>query len=419
MTATVVRHPSAAADLTGLVLTAGGARGAYQAGVLKRIGEVPGLRDRPAPFDIIAGASAGAINGAALAAHGERFHEATEKLASLWAGLTASQVYRTDLRALAINAGRLVRDAAFAPLFGAGRMQALLDAAPLRALLERELSLPGIRRAVEQRRLYALAITATGYHSGKSYTFIQGRPRHPLWRKSRRIALPASIGVDHVCASAAIPLVFPPVALSTGGAMAWFGDGAMRLTNPLSPAIRLGAKRVLAIGIRCSASEQQLTETELAAHVGTAHPDKDSQHRLPPRPPLSQICGVFLNAIFLDHLDADIDHLIRMNELVRAYTDGDDPERHESPPGVREPMRVIEPLVIAPSEDFAEIASEQVKRMPASVRFMLDVLGTPDPKSADLTSYLLFDPSYTRALIDIGYRDAGDRIDEIEAFLRR
>jgi NTE family protein len=144
-----------------------------------------------------------------------------------------------------------------------------------------------------------------------------------------------------------------------------------------------------------------------------------SHHRLPPRPPLSQICGVFLNAIFLDHLDADIDHLIRMNELVRAYTDGDDPERPESPPGVREPMRVIEPLVIAPSEDFAEIASEQVKRMPASVRFMLDVLGTPDPKSADLTSYLLFDPSYTRALIDIGYRDAGDRIDEIEAFLRR
>ena len=264
MSVRVVRHPAAPSNLNALALTAGGARGAYQAGVLKRIGEVPGLRDRPAPFDIIAGASAGAINGAALAARGERFHESTEALAGLWANLTASQVYRTDLRALARNASRLLRDAALGPLLRAGRVQALLDAAPLRALLARELPLVGIRRAIEQRRLYALAITATGYHSGKSYTFIQGRPRHPLWRKSRRIALPASISVDHVCASAAIPLVFPPVALSTGGAMAWFGDGAMRLTNPLSPAIRLGAKRVLAIGIRCPDSARALTDAEFA-----------------------------------------------------------------------------------------------------------------------------------------------------------
>ena len=418
MSARVVRHPAAPSNLNALALTAGGARGAYQAGALKRIGEVPGLRDRPAPFDIIAGASAGAINGAALAARGERFHEATEALAGLWANLTASQVYRTDLRALARNASRLLRDAALGPLLGAGRVQALLDAAPLRALLARELPLVGIRRAIEQRRLYALAITATGYHSGKSYTFIQGRPRHPLWRKSRRIALPASISVDHVCASASIPLVFPPVALNTGGSMAWFGDGAMRLTNPLSPAIRLGAERVLAIGIRCRESEQALTETELASHVDAADPDRARPGPLLPRPPLSQICGVFLNAIFLDHLDADIDHLMRMNELVRAYTgDGSPPAgaRHD----ISEPMRLIEPLVITPSQDFAEIASAQVRRMPASVRFMLDVLGTPDPKSADLTSYLLFDPGYTRALIDIGYRDAGDRIDEIEAFLRR
>ena len=410
MSARVIRHPGVPSNLTALALTAGGARGAYQSGVLKRIGEIPALRGAPAPFDIIAGASAGAINGAAIAARGERLHDATSHLAALWSGLTAAQVYRTDMRALATNAGRLFRDAALRPWLGAGRMQSLLDATPLKALLERELPLAGIRRAIAQRRLYALAITATGYHSGKSYTFIEGRAHHPLWHKSRRIALPATMTVDHVCASAAIALVFAPVALNTGGTQAWFGDGAMRLTNPLSPAIRLGAQRVLAIGIRCSASEQQLTDTELAHHVDSLDPS-----RLPPRPPLSQICGVFLNAIFLDHLDADIDHLMRMNELVRAY--GGDESRAVDVK-VHEPMRVIEPLVISPSEDFADIASQLVKRMPRSVRFMLETLGMPDPKSADLTSYLLFDPEYTQALIDIGYRDAHARIDEIEAFLR-
>ena len=283
MSARVIRHPGVPSNLTALALTAGGARGAYQSGVLKRIGEIPALRGAPAPFDIIAGASAGAINGAAIAARGERLHDATSYLAALWSGLTAAQVYRTDMRALATNAGRLFRDAALRPWLGAGRMQSLLDATPLKALLERELPLAGIRRAIAQRRLYALAITATGYHSGKSYTFIEGRAHHPLWHKSRRIALPATMTVDHVCASAAIPLVFAPVALNTGGTQAWFGDGAMRLTNPLSPAIRLGAQRVLAIGIRCSASEQQLTDTELAHHVDSLDPS-----RLPPRPPLSR-----------------------------------------------------------------------------------------------------------------------------------
>lgn len=396
--------------MTALALTAGGARGAYQAGVLKRIGEIPALRGAPTPFEIVAGASAGAINGTAIAADEGDLHQAADRLAQLWGALTADQVYRTDLRALLGNAGRLLGDAALGRLFGAGRLQSLLDAAPLRQLLARELDLSGIGRAIDRGRLYALAVTATGYHSGKSYTFIQGRDGHPMWHKSRRISLPAEIGVDHVCASAAIPLVFPPVALSTGSTVAWFGDGAMRLTTPLSPAIRLGADRVLAIGIRCRDSEAALTDRELARG------DVWAATKLPPRPPLSQICGVFLNAIFLDHLDADLDHLIRMNELVSAYTEGTGhgPET----PAVREPMRVIEPLVVSPSEDFAEIASNMVRRMPRQVRYLLDVLGTPDPQSADLTSYLLFDPAYTRALIDIGYRDAAAQIDEIEDFLR-
>lgn len=396
--------------LTGLALTAGGARGAYQAGVLKRIGELPALRGGSSPFRIVAGASAGAINGAAVAGYSDDLHRGTARLAELWRDLTADRVYRAGPLAMLGNGRRLLADIALGRLLGAGRVQAMLDAAPLRQMLARELPLDGIGRAVRRGDLYALAVTATGYHSGKSYSFIQGRSGHPLWHKSRRIALRADITVDHVCASASIPLVFPPVALDTGGVRGWFGDGAMRLTTPLSPAIRLGAERLLAIGIRCRDTARQLTDRELSGD------GDDAAAALPRRPPLSQICGVFLNAIFLDHLDADLDHLIRMNELVSAYTRGagHGPET----PDVSEPMRVIEPLVISPSEDFAELAGDMVRRMPASVRFLLDILGEPDPRSADLTSYLLFDPAYTRALIDIGYRDADDRRDEIEAFLR-
>ncbi|MES1952958.1 patatin-like phospholipase family protein [Salinisphaera hydrothermalis] len=392
----------------GLVLTAGGARGAYQAGVLKRIGERMGHYASRSPFAIVAGASAGAINGAAVAAYSDRFSEGTLRLALLWSALTAEQVYRTDLRAIFGNAVRAGLDFGLGAWLGAGRVAALLDAAPLRALLMRELPLDGIGRAIERGDLSAIAITASGYHSGISYIFVQGAPGHPVWRKSRRIVLPAEITVDHICASAAIPLVFPPVALSTGVRSAWFGDGAMRLTHPLSPAIRLGAERILAIGVRCAGTAETLAERE-------TEPGTGEQASMPRRPPLAQIMGVFLNAIFLDHLDADLDHLMRMNAFVKTYESatGERPAQSD----LVEPMRVVEPLVVSPSVDLAEIADELSYRMPRTLRLALSGLGEPDPRSADLNSYLLFEPEYARALIDIGYHDASDRIDEIEAFL--
>ena len=401
------RHPWGLRRMNGLVLTAGGARGAYQAGVLKRIGEIRALRDRPSPFPIVAGASAGAINGTAVAAYSSNFREGTELLATLWAQLSASQVYRTDLLSLGRNAVRLAMDLALGPILGAGRVQSFVDTAPLRALLERQLPMGGIASAIQSGHLYAAAITATGYHSGKAFTFIQGKPGHALWTKSRRVAVPVALSVDHVYASAAIPLVFPPAPISVAGATAYFGDGALRLVTPLSPAIRLGAEQVFAIGVRCQESADGLLRAELAA---------DAQGGAMQRPPLSQICGVFLNAIFLDHLDADVDHLQRMNELVASFQ-GRVPDRDAAPGRTHEPMRVIEPMVISPSEDLAIIAKTLAHRMPRAIRFLLEGLGTPDAQSADLTSYLLFDPAFTRVLIDIGYRDAAKRIDEIEAFL--
>lgn len=406
----MIPTPMTRSPMTALVLTAGGARGAYQAGVMKRISELRAYTNAPAPFPIITGASAGAINGAAMAAQHDDFSGAAQLLVKLWSNLSASDVYRTDAAALAQNAGRLAMDFALGGMIGAGRVQSLVDSTPLSAFLGSHLRLDGIRRAVREGGLYALAVTATGYHSGRAFTFIEGKEGHPLWNKSRRLALNAEIGLDHILASAAIPIVFPPVELPVGKTRAFFGDGAMRLVTPLSPAIRLGAQRLLAVGVRCQESANSLLRSEWSSDDTFVSDLK--------RPPLSQICGTLMNAIFLDHLDADLDHLKRMNSFVAAYQKlaMAVPPMQQEPD--HEPMRVVTPLVISPSADIAIIAKTLEHRMPKSVRYMMDGLGTPDAQSADLTSFLLFDSAFTRELIQLGYRDAAQRIDEIEAFLR-
>jgi NTE family protein len=205
----------------------------------------------------------------------------------------------------------------------------------------------------------------------------------------------------HILASSSIPLVFPPVKVACSEGELWFGDGALRLVTPFSPAIRLGATHLLGVGVRSSKAADVLAQEERAgAREGSGLAV----------PPLAQICGVFMNAIFLDHLDADLDHLRRMNELVAAGEGA-------PAPGMAEPMRVVQPLVVSPSEDLALVAERFAHRMPRLVRFAMEGLGTPDAQSADLMSYLLFDASYTGALVEIGYADAGARIGEIEAFL--
>jgi len=396
--------------MLGLVLTAGGARGAYQAGVLKRIGELPAFRRARSPFQIVAGASAGAINGATLAARSGDFHAATRALADMWSELRVPDVYRTDALSLSLNGLRFLQDLLLGGAIGRAGVQSLLNAAPLRAFLGERLRLKDIGESIRRGHLYAVAVTATSYHSGKSFTFIQGQPGHPVWRKARRVALPVELTLDHVLASAAIPIVFQPVCLRTAAGEFWFGDGGLRLVTPLSPAIRLGASKVFAVGIRCQRAADDLSQTELLG-TGEGKP-------VMPQPPLSQICGVFLNAIFLDHLDTDLDHLKRMNELILAHASGGAAAVSANDgPVLSEPMRIVESMVVNPSEDLAIVASHLAHRMPRLVRYLMDGLGTPDAQSADLMSYLLFDSTYTRALVDIGYRDAGARIDAIEQFV--
>ena len=298
----------------GLVLTGGGARGAYQAGVLKRVSEIPALRDAPPPFRIITGSSAGAINGAWLATAGiSGFHPAADRLAELWSELRFEQVIRTDALALASAALGWVRDFGLGWLVGAGTMHGLFDTTPLHQLISSRMPADAIDRSIRAGWLHALAVSATSYHSGRSFIFVQGRPGHPTWQRSRRVTLSTKISPAHISASAAIPIVFPPVAIQLAGGVTYFGDGALRQVTPFSPAIRLGAERVFAIGIRSAEAAMELLDEELPPADGMP-----SGHRVH-APPMSQIAGVFLNALFLDHLDTDLDHLHRMNELMRYY----------------------------------------------------------------------------------------------------
>jgi NTE family protein len=420
--------------MLGLVLTAGGARGAYQAGVLKRLGELRSLRGRPSPFAVIAGASAGAINGTLLAARGARFGEATAEIARVWSNLRVEDVFASDLGSLARTGASLARDFVLGSVLGHTRTHGLLDTSPLAGLLERLFPPRGIAEALRRGHLHAVAVTATSYHSGRSFTFVEGRPGHAVWAKSRRLVLPVSLTSRHVLASCAIPIVFPPVhidarsgrparagagrissesrpaqraparlGLAGGERSGWFGDGGLRLVAPLSPAIRLGATHILSVGVRSSRAAESLAREE----VGAASAPPDDAPRLP-CPPLAQVTGVFLNAIFLDHLDADLDHLARMNEIVASGKSG---------AGASEPIRRVTPLALAPSEDLALVAKRFAHRMPRVVRFLLEGLGTPDAQSADLMSYLLFDAAYTRALVEIGYADAGRLCSEIEALI--
>ncbi|HZR84120.1 MAG TPA: patatin-like phospholipase family protein [Candidatus Binatia bacterium] len=416
-------------SMLGLVLTAGGARGAYQAGVLRRIGEIPALAGNPSPFQIVTGASAGAINGAMIAAGSESFHETTERLAELWSNVRVQDVYHSDVVSLTSGGLRWLQDLSLGGFLGGGGAQSLLDATPLRAFLEKNLPLAGIARSIAAGHLYAVAVSATCYYSGKSFTFIQGRAGHPVWTKSRRVTLPVELRYDHVLASAAIPIIFAPVRVETAVGDFYFGDGGLRLVTPFSPAIRLGAERVLAIGIR---SQKAAEERSRLAFLDVAAPAEAVPSMR--KPPLAQIFGVFLNAIFLDHLDTDLDHLKRMNELIYHYgtmsygpadavavgpagTSGLAPGPNGGAPIISEPMRIVLPFAINPSQDLAEVAHGFSSRMPRMVRFAMEGLGSSKAESADLLSYLLFDSQYTRALIDIGYRDASEHADRIEAFL--
>jgi len=381
------------ANAIGLVMTGGGARGAYQAGVLKRIGEIKRVQIHGNPFPLIEGASAGAINGAAVAAGSDDFALVTKVTARLWSGLRPSDIFRCDVFSQARNSLTWILDLSFGAVLGGGNAHSLLDATPLRRFLITHLNCERIQENIKRGYLYALAISATNYSSGKGYLFIQGAKGHPMWNRSRRVTLATKITVEHICASAAIPLIFQPVRLKTARGTAFFGDGCVRLQQPLSPIIRLGAEKVFAIGVRGRHLE----------HQEEAADQRD--------PSLSQVMGVLFNVMFLDHLATDIEHLERLNRLLGSG--------QISQPGIEgcERMRPLTTFLITPSVNLSQLAEQHLRDMPYLIRYFVSSLGRDAASCADLMSYLLFTSKYTSDLIEVGYHDANERIDEIESFL--
>ena len=377
----------------GLVMTGGGARGAYQAGVLKRVGEIKRIEAHGNPFPLIGGASAGAVNGGAVAAGCDDFATATRVLAEMWAGLKPSDIFRCDVVSQAQNSLTWILDLSFGGIAGGGHARSLLDATPLRHLLNRYLDCDRIQANIKRGNLYALAISATNFNSGKSYLFIQGAKGHPTWQRVRLVTVSTKITVDHICASAAIPMIFEPVQLKIPRGSAFFGDGCARLQQPLSPVIRLGAKKVFAIGVRCGNKERM----EVSANES--------------RPSLAQVMGVLFNVMFLDHLATDIEHLDRLNHLLERG--------HIVQPNVQEweKIRPLWTFVITPSVNLSDLAGQHQKDMPSMIRYFVSSLGRDSASCSDLMSYLLFTSKYTGDLIDIGYHDADERIEEIEDFL--
>jgi len=380
-------------NAVGLVMTGGGARGAYQAGVLKRIGELKRVQTHGNPFPIIGGASAGAINGTAVATGCDDFALASRVLAEVWANLKPSDIFHCDVLSQAHNSLTWILDLSFGAVFGGGNARSLLDASPLRPFLNKHLLCDRIQENIKRGDLYALAISATNYNSGKSYLFIQGQKGHPMWNRVRLVTVATKITVEHVCASAAIPLVFQPVKLKTPRGSAFFGDGCVRLQQPLSPVVRLGAEKVFAIGVRWGkneAQEQTLDESN---------------------PSVAQVMGVLFNVMFLDHLATDVEHLERLNQMLN---DGQIRQR-----GIDacEKIRPLRTFIITPSVNLSELAEQHRKEMPNLIHYFVSSLGRDAASCADLMSYLLFTPRYTRDLIEIGYDDASERIDEIEDFL--
>lgn len=369
--------------IVGLVLTGGGARGAYQAGVLRAVAEA--LDPGPVPFEVLAGTSAGALNVAAMAGEPEDFRRITRKMWDLWASLSPSDVFRTDPLTLTRTGVQWIADLGLGGLSG-GRGRSLLDTAPLAEQLDRFLDLRPLPEHLARGTLRGVAVSATRYDTGLGVTFFAGPPNLPVWTRRTRIAVRAELRLEHVLASSAIPVFFPAVQVDG----AWYGDGCVRAGTPLSPAIHLGADRILGIGVQPSGPRGGAGEA--------GYPSK------------AQLAGLLLDALFLDALEADVERAQRINRTLALLG----PEARESTP-----LRHIEVLAVQPSVDLGDLGREAHVRFPPMLRHLLAGLGATEREGWDLLSYLAFDGAYTQPVLDAGYRDGVEQIAGIRALLGR
>ncbi|MDH3419729.1 MAG: patatin-like phospholipase family protein [Gammaproteobacteria bacterium] len=370
-----------------LILPGAGARGAYQVGVLKAIARLLPRHARN-PFAVIAGTSAGAINAAVLASRASNFNVAVGEMERVWANFEAEQVYRADNWTMLKSSLHWLVALVFGGL-GVRNPEFLLDNSPLRGLLERNIDFEHIQRAIDRGYLDALAVTASAYTSSRSVTFFQGAEGLQPWARVRRVGRAERIGVEHLMASAAVPFVFSPVKI--GGE--YYGDGAMRQRAPLSPAVHLGADRILVIGVRDERPDQEPTDDTVGE-----------------MPTLAHLAGYMLDTLFMDGLYADLERISRINAIIEQAP-------KESLTGPVSKLRVLETLVIVPEEDLRDVAERHVRELPRAIRLLLGGLGARNRGGQQLISYLLFESGYTRELIDMGYRDGMAMEEDLRAFL--
>lgn len=363
-----------------LVLSGGGARAAYQSGVLEYIAQ-----SFPTPeISIYMGVSAGSINTTHLANHPGTYVEATEDLVASWRDIAQEHVFESTssfalIRRLISRSSNALQEISY---------KALLDTAPLRSYLEGQFAvedgeLVGIQHNLQKGRLTACAVTATNYGTGQSVTWVQGQDIE-TWERPNRLGVQTRLTVDHILASTSLPLLFPAVRIGD----AWYGDGGIRLSSPLSPVLHMGATRILVISTRYDRSRREADDSAITGY-----------------PPAAQIIGVLMNAIFLDVLDQDARNLERINKLLKAL-----------PPRKRQGMRPVDLLLIRPSKDLGRLASEYEINITGALRLLTRSLGSSETKSPDWLSMLLFEPAYINHLIELGWKDARDQHHRIEAF---
>jgi len=370
----------------GLILTGGGARAAYQVGVLNALSELLPRREAN-PFPVICGTSAGAINAAVLASNAASFRRAVRRLMMVWKNFHVGHVYRADPAGALRNSLRWFARALTAGALGRGPVS-LLDNTPLRQLLQRHLDFAAIQSAIDSGHLDAFSVTCSGYASGQSVTFFQGHPELANWRRARRIGVRAPLATEHLLASSALPFIFPAVHINRE----YFGDGSMRQIAPVSPALHLGADRLLVIGVG----------RQLQPH--TTRPTGEGY------PSLAQIAGHALNSIFLDSLEVDLERLQRINRTVELI-----PAETLARTGY--PLRRVDFRLLVPSVDLEAIALEYAAELPRTIRLLLGTVGGTRRSGSNLLSYLLFEKGYCRALIRLGYADTMARGAELVAFL--
>ncbi|WP_231745357.1 MULTISPECIES: patatin-like phospholipase family protein [Microbulbifer] len=374
-----------------LVLSGGGARAAYQAGVLKALAELT-PESNPNPFQIICGTSAGAVNALLLASHPGNFREAVERMCDLWLGLTVDSIYRSSWRSLLGNMFSISRS-----LFHHGvsrqRPLALLDNSPLRDLIDEVIQFPNVQRNIDEGRLRAVCVNAMSYRKGESVSFFQGAQELTEWRRFRRYGTRAEITTDHLMASSAIPALFATVKIDDD----YYGDGAVRQLAPISPALHLGANRVFVVGV---------SDNRSPVHWGKKR-SKAPRHS----PSMAQIAGQLFNAAFIDSLEGDLEHMDRVNLLLDSV--------HEKELMGLSPLRSVESAVIEPSQSLDRLAGRKVRYLPPAVRWLFRSTGaTTAGGGASAASYLLFEKPFLGELIELGYQDAMWEQNKLRDFLR-